>query len=101
MHIRLDLSVHCIETELKRVHKRAVSGYFKAGGKERQGLEEVIEAARHALERLDFQTLRASYPALAGGSNAKIIFSANADHSVIMLGLQKILLSDFYCSGDG
>jgi hypothetical protein len=66
MEIRLDLSTHCIETELKRLHNRFLSLYFKHGGKDIE-LEEKIQHICLALETLDFPSLRSRFPGLAGG----------------------------------
>jgi hypothetical protein len=71
VEIRLDLSKHCVETEIRRRYNRALSDYFKSGA-DRQALEAKIELLQHALENLDFYFLRSRYPALAGGSDAEV-----------------------------
>ncbi len=75
MNIQLDLSTHCIETELKRQYNKSISDYFKAGLKERRSMEPAIDMIRLALETFDFAKLRAGYPALSGGTSHKIILS--------------------------
>jgi hypothetical protein len=70
--IKLDLSVHCIEAETKKVYNRLLSKYFK----EKDGREEIekkIEILKCSLEKLDFQKLRSTYPELAGGSDSYVL----------------------------
>ena len=75
MKIKLDLSAHCIETELKRLHHRALSDYFQTEIKEKERIEKRIELTRQALETLDFAQLRSKYTPLAGHT-AQTIFLA-------------------------
>jgi len=70
--IKLDLSVHCIETETKRVYNKLLSKYFKEEDG-REEIEEKIEILKYSLEKLDFQKLRSTYPELAGGNNSHIL----------------------------
>lgn len=72
MRMELDLSRHCVETELKRQHNRAVAAYFRAADEKKQHFEGIIELTRKALETLDFGRLRSCHPQLAGGSDAVI-----------------------------
>ena len=67
MCIKLDLSKHCIETEIKRLHNRMIYRYFKATD-DRAKLEKKIELLEVALKELDFAQLRSIYPELAGNS---------------------------------
>ena len=94
MEIRLDLSRHCIETELKRQYNRTVSAYFKSGPVEKRRMEPVIETLRSALVHLDFARLRARYRALCGGTRCKIVLSR--DSSILFLSIddQRIELPD-------
>lgn len=85
MRIELDLSKHCVETELKRQHNRAVSGYFHACPGDRQQLERIIELTRQALKSLDFGRLRTRYPQLAGGGDVVVILVANGGGFDIVL----------------
>jgi hypothetical protein len=86
MDICLDLSTHCIETELKRIHSRAVAAYFKAPEKEKALLEQTIEAVRQLLETADFPKLRTTYPSLAGGTSKKATLSVGDPSPVITVG---------------
>jgi hypothetical protein len=87
MDIRLDLSRHCIETEIKRQYNKVVSAYFKADTKEKHRLESTIEVMRRALETLDFPHLRSQYPPLAGGTDRNVILSGeNEDLTIIIDG---------------
>ncbi|MBA3028391.1 MAG: hypothetical protein FP816_06195 [Desulfobacteraceae bacterium] len=71
MKIFLDLSNHCIETELKAKHNRLISQYLKFK-KPNEGFEEQIESLQRALENLDFGMLRTQFPDLAGNTEKKI-----------------------------
>jgi len=72
--IELDLSRHCIETEIKRVYNYAISTYFKTE-KCRKPIEETISLTRRAFELLDFPRLRTEYPPLAGGTDLRVLLS--------------------------
>ena len=72
MKIILDLSKHCIETEIKKRYNLAISAYFKAGLEEQQRLEPIIDMLRSALESFDFAKLRTRYPELAGGADHNV-----------------------------
>lgn len=43
MKIRPDLSSHCVDTEIKRLHHQSLSRYFKADAAEKTRLEPMIE----------------------------------------------------------
>jgi hypothetical protein len=83
--LKLDLSKHCIETEIKRQHNRAVGDYFRAAPSSRRRLEAVIEATRQLLESVDFRTLRSAYPPLSGQSEAHAVLAQEDDRFVIIL----------------
>lgn len=76
IRINLDLSRHCIETEIKRLHNRLISAYFKKGGAE-QELEDKIEILQKALTSFDFSYLRTAYEDLSGNCNASIRLESN------------------------
>jgi hypothetical protein len=89
LRINLDLSKHCIQTEIRRLHQRAVSDYFKAKARQRDALEPLIEAIRIALETLDFGYLRGAYPSLAGGTNAVVALEIKGPRlAVVIDGLE-------------
>ncbi len=83
--LELDLSGHCIQTEIKRLHNRAVSRYFRSDPETRQSLEQIIEVTRHALESLDFQYLRSRHAPLAGQSDAHVLLTQEDDRIGIVL----------------
>ena len=85
MDIRLDLSAHCIETELRKQYNKAVSAYFKTGQEEKRRLEQTIEMIRRALETLNFSQLRAQYPPLAGGTERNVIISCKKENLIITI----------------
>lgn len=68
MRLILDLSSHCIETELKQQHNRAVSSYFHAVPEEKEQVEQIVELTQQALTALDFGKLRSDWPQLSGGA---------------------------------
>jgi hypothetical protein len=72
MRLILDLSKHCIETELKRQHNRAVANYFRDSDKNRDQIELTIDMTQQALSTLDFGLLRAAHLQLAGGTHADV-----------------------------
>ena len=84
MKIRLDLSRHCIETEIKRLYNTSVSRYFKDQNS-REALEIKIDVLHKALERLDFPFLRSRYPSLAGSVERDIflVFDAGGGMQII------------------
>jgi len=90
MDIRLDLSRHCIETEIKKQYNKAVSAYFKAGMDEKPDLESTIEVVRRALETLNFSHLRTQYPPLAGGTDRNVILSCENEDLLITIDGKKL-----------
>jgi len=83
-NIPLDLSRHCLETEIKRIHNRAVSAYFNSiNGKE--SIEQTIELTRYALESIDFGKMRAQYPPLAGNTDLPAALAIDSDIVTILL----------------
>lgn len=72
MDIPLDLSKHCIHTEIKRLYSKTIGTCFRKSA----GMDEVedrIETLREALENFDFGALRTKYRELAGGNPASRI----------------------------
>ncbi len=80
MKIKLNLSRHCIETETKRLYNQSVLKYFKADDKDH--IEKQIEILQHALQTLDFGTLRNNHPELTGRCDDHVELSAD-DHNQI------------------
>jgi glutamate formiminotransferase len=74
LEIQLDLSGHCIETDIKKQYNRLISNYFKSAG-DRDGIEKKISLLKHALETLDFRQLRNKHPELAGNTDDKVFLS--------------------------
>lgn len=97
--LTLDLSRHCIETEVKRQHNRAVGEFFRAPPESRPHLETVIEQTRLLLESADFQKLRSTYPPLAGNSEAHAVLTREDDGFVIVLDGTAIKLPSTASSG--
>ena len=71
IRIPLDLSRHCIETEVKRRFNRTLSGYLKAKGN-RAELEKELVLLQTALAEFDFSYLRTSHKDLAGNSAVRV-----------------------------
>ncbi len=83
MKIKLNLSRHCIETEIKRLYNQSVLKYFKADDKDR--IEKQIEILQHALQTPDFGKLRSTYPELAGHYDDNVELSLNNQNQIIIL----------------
>ena len=83
MKIKLNLSQHCIETEIKRLYNQSVLKYFKANDKDR--IEKQIEILQHALQTLDFGKLRSTYPELTGHCDDHVELSLNNQNQIIIL----------------
>jgi len=79
MNIRLDLSRHCIETALKRLHEQSVRSCLKGTGTG----EEVLSVTRSLLESVDLGRLRSRHPALAGGSHDRVLLSVSSNHAAV------------------
>ncbi len=80
MDIELDLSRHCIETELKILHNRAVKQYFKSK-QDRPEIEKRLVILKRALEELDFPALRSMNIILSGhnDNHASVVLSDQGD----------------------
>jgi hypothetical protein len=76
MRIRLDLTRHCIETELRRRHEAAMSRYFKKPGA-RTSIEGELVLLEKALAAFDFGRLRSRWPVLAGGEKSAVHLTAD------------------------
>ena len=82
--MKLDLSKHCIETEIRRLYNRSVSRYIKLK-KEDPLLEADIELLKAALESLDFPGLRSGYAELAGNQgNSVVELASNTRGGVVV-----------------
>lgn len=71
IRITLNLSKHCVETELKRLFNQTLSGYFRKS-EDRPELERKLELLQNALADFDFPDLRTAHKELTGGSTASI-----------------------------
>ncbi len=75
MRIRLDLSAHCIETELKHLYNTSIAAYFKADEAAKNDIERTIDVVARLLTTVDFPRLRAIYPPLAGRTHLSVALS--------------------------
>jgi len=95
MKIDLDLSRHCIETEMKRQYNKSLSAYFKRKGSrnepDKQFLEAQIELLQQGLESFDFNRLRAQYPELRGEIQAAVALAKTAEAAPEILINGKII----------
>lgn len=82
--LTLDLSGHCIETELKRLYNRALAACLRPGG-DKSVAENTVELTRQALTRYDFGLLRSRYLPLAGHTAAKVTLSAKQGEPVLLI----------------
>lgn len=71
MKIQLDLTNHCIQTEVKRRHEAAISRYFKSG-KNKEAIEAELVLLEKALTAFDFAHLRSRWPELSGGDDRPV-----------------------------
>ena len=88
--IRLDLSRHCIETEIKRLYNKSVSLYFK-GRNSQQALEIRIDLLKNALERLDFAFLRSRHPILAGSGEGDVFLAVDQDGDIRIITPEEVI----------
>jgi hypothetical protein len=77
-HIELDLSRHCIATEVKRLYNRRLSDFFKGRG-DQAAVEADIALLARALDELDLPALRGRHRLLAGGEPVAVILSGSED----------------------
>lgn len=84
MRIRLDLSRHCIETEIKRIYNRTVSACLKPNA-DLEALEKVLVLTGAALKRFEFQAQRSAYPILQGGGTARAFLIQDASGEVVIV----------------
>ncbi|MBR9982648.1 MAG: hypothetical protein KFF50_16575 [Desulfatitalea sp.] len=80
----LDLSRHCIETELRRRHNRALSDCFRPG-QDKVAAGAIVELTRQALTRFDFAHLRSRHAALAGGAASRVTLVGDQGEPVIQI----------------
>ena len=98
--LQLDLSRHCVETEIKKRYNQAVSRYFRADSALRRQIEKTIELSLEALETLDFNYLRSVCPPLAGRTRARIVLKKEAGELVILVdGARIAAASDIPADG--
>ena len=90
MIMELDLSRHCIKTEIRRQYNRAVSTLLKKQV-HADSLETVIELTRHCLEQFDFAALRSAHRALAGGTQSHVQLLARGGQIHICVDGREIL----------
>jgi hypothetical protein len=83
MQIALDLSRHCIETEIKRRRNRCISRYFREVGA-RPAIKGELELLEAALATLDFGALRIRYPALNGHSDAAVTLAREENGRLVI-----------------
>jgi len=82
--IPLDLSKHCIETELKKIYNQSISQYFKKSSSNKN-LERQIENLKTVLMTLDFGRLRKDFPVLAGHHDDEVILSFDSENNASIL----------------
>jgi hypothetical protein len=82
--MKLDLTKHCIETEIKRLYNRSISLYLKLK-KEDPRFEADILLLQTALECLDFPRLRSRHAELAGRQGNPVVeLTAGDDGKVVV-----------------
>ena len=86
MDISLNLTHHCVQTEIKRQYNQLISCYFKL--KKTEDItqsEAAIHVLKTALESLDFGWLRAAYPELRGGGKDEVFLVAGSDETLFFI----------------
>lgn len=68
--IVLDLSRHCVLTEIRRQQERAVALALK--GRADEKVFEQAEVLKEILESVDLKSLRGKYPQLQGGNEDRV-----------------------------
>lgn len=76
IRIPLDLSTHCIQTEIRRLYKRLLSACLKSPDNN-EAAEKELELLKKALETWDFPALRAGHRELAGGQANDVVLTAD------------------------
>ncbi len=71
--IKLDISRHCIETEIKRMYEKKLGEYFRKKYSPHI-LEEEIEALSYVLQNIDFPSLRTHLSSIEKSRGIKEIF---------------------------
>ena len=87
VNVKLNLNKHCIETEIKRLHNRAILQCFESDMTKQEELEieNRIELLQLALKTFDFGFLRSTCVTLAGNSNDDVILSSENNQPVIRI----------------
>ena len=82
--VKLNLTKHCIHTEIKRLYNKTVSDYFIKKDADKNELEDKIELFKNALESFDFGKLRITCPELAGGGECDVCLEAGLNEQIII-----------------
>lgn len=84
MEIPLDLSKHCIQTEIKKLYSRSIGTCFRESVNPEE-MEDRIEMLREALEGFDFAGLRTKHRELCGGdSTSRICLIKDPDGRILI-----------------
>ncbi len=94
--IRVNLQRHCIETELKRLHRRCVDRMLKTDTNPPEA-EKTLQVLKDALECLDFPYLRAAFPELAGSRPVEANLSGTPDGCLKLTINHQIIDLTAYC----
>jgi hypothetical protein len=86
MRIFLDLSRHCVETEIRRQHERTVAEALRPNADPDETATR-LAWLRSALEGLDFPRLRSDHAALNAAGRADVALEISGDRCRIQLRL--------------
>ncbi|PID78053.1 MAG: hypothetical protein CSB21_01950 [Deltaproteobacteria bacterium] len=81
--LELDLSNHCIKTEIKKQYEKNLSLCLKGAGSRKT--EALIEILKSILEKNDFGFLRGKYKALAGKTDALVFLHIEKDKKYVSI----------------
>lgn len=97
--ISLNVSKHCVGTEIKRQYNQRIAAYFKLKDPEDIGrAESAIALLKAALEGIDFGGLRAACPELRGGGRHEVSLSGEGGAILIHINGETIDATHSYPS---
>lgn len=88
MKIELDLKNHCIKTEIKKLHEKAVSNCLK--GRDTEKSELMVESLKSILEKNNLVKLRGIHKELSGKSDDVVILEIS-DNKRLIINSEKVI----------
>ncbi|WP_222427475.1 hypothetical protein [Desulfobotulus alkaliphilus] len=88
--VELDLSRHCVLTEIRRQQERAVALALK--GRADEKVFERAEVLKEILESVDLKSLRGKYPQLQGGTEERITLVLEGEKRTLRFSDMELVL---------